>query len=467
MVNDQYQNEIKENRHYIKTLCECLLCTCTQDIAQHGHDESVLSLNKGNLRELMLLLSKHDTIVQKKLQDSTNNAKYLHHDIQNLLISIMASFVRKKISDDVKKSKFFAIMSEETKDLSKNEQITVIVRYLHQNAIQETFLGFKSANGMLDAANFANYIKTVLDENNILLSKCIAQGYDGAAVMSGHLGGVQNHIKSIVPQAVYIHCFNHKLNLVVVDCFKHLKESANFFSNLEKLYTFMSNSTIHPPFLNTQKQIYPTKQARELKRICETRWTVQFRACETVLETIESIFVTLNNLISNTDVKKDRRYEAKGLLLQIDKEFIVLFIFIKILKLVTTVSNYLQSPNMNYIKGLNLVQEVINEFQNLRNNDNEWNSVWKSANNIFLSLGLDKTNFFDKPKRMKSIPKRLQEFIVDCEIDDSVDIEVKNEKYVVKLKLYIPILDKIIIELKERFTKNDTILKSLQAFEHR
>lgn len=59
-----------------------------------------------------------------------------------------------------------------------------------------------------------------LDKTNI-----IGQSYNGASVMSDHIGGVQAKLKEVHPQAIYIHCMAHKLNLVVIDMCKHLKVS--------------------------------------------------------------------------------------------------------------------------------------------------------------------------------------------------------------------------------------------------
>jgi len=44
----------------------------------------------------------------------------------------------------------------------------------------------------------------------------IAQAYYGASVMSGHISGVQTWIREKYPEAIYLHCLAHKLNLVLV-----------------------------------------------------------------------------------------------------------------------------------------------------------------------------------------------------------------------------------------------------------
>lgn len=53
--------------------------------------------------------------------------------------------------------------------------------------------------------------------------KIMAQSYDGASVMSGHLHGVQSRIKEHYPSAIYTHCMAHCLNLVVEDTCKTIK----------------------------------------------------------------------------------------------------------------------------------------------------------------------------------------------------------------------------------------------------
>ena len=50
-------------------------------------------------------------------------------------------------------------------------------------------------------------------------SHLIAQCYDEASVMSGRLGGLQAIMReSVSPMAIYVHCWAHRLNLVVVSC---------------------------------------------------------------------------------------------------------------------------------------------------------------------------------------------------------------------------------------------------------
>ena len=64
-----------------------------------------------------------------------------------------------------------------------------------------------------DAATLSKVLKDVLLSSMLQLSKCRGQAYDGASNMSGHLNGLATCIQGEVPQAHYVHCLAHSLNL--------------------------------------------------------------------------------------------------------------------------------------------------------------------------------------------------------------------------------------------------------------
>ena len=67
----------------------------------------------------------------------------------------------------------------------------------------------------------------------ININDLVAQGYDGAAMMSGRCSGVQQRIREIVPQAMYVHRLAHRLNLVIVQAVKSVAPVADFFATLQ------------------------------------------------------------------------------------------------------------------------------------------------------------------------------------------------------------------------------------------
>ena len=69
--------------------------------------------------------------------------------------------------------------------------------------------------------------------------------------MSGKHSGVQQCIKAIAPQGIYIHCYVHTLNLVLVDVVKSIRNANEFFVLLDLVYVFMSTSKAHAIFIET------------------------------------------------------------------------------------------------------------------------------------------------------------------------------------------------------------------------
>ena len=82
--------------------------------------------------------------------------------------------------------------------------MSLVLRYVTKddqnngkNIIKESFLGF-AACGSLDAAGLCDTLLSNLRECGIDLGGCVAQCYDGAAVMSGQCSGVRRVSASFV-----------------------------------------------------------------------------------------------------------------------------------------------------------------------------------------------------------------------------------------------------------------------------
>ena len=133
---------ITQNRQYVKELMECLLYSAQQRIGIRGHRESNMddiSVNVCNFRSLVLLRSRHDELFKERLATGPRNASWIGHDMQNELLSIMANFVSDKITAEVKAAKYFTLIVDETKDISKSEQMSLVLRYTHNCIVLSDF----------------------------------------------------------------------------------------------------------------------------------------------------------------------------------------------------------------------------------------------------------------------------------------------------------------------------------------
>jgi hypothetical protein len=76
--------------------------------------------------------------------------------------------------EDISQAGYFSIQVDETKDISKKEQISIVLRYFLNGEIREEFLHFKEADG-LDAESIFNVIKKTLSDCQIDINMCVLQ----------------------------------------------------------------------------------------------------------------------------------------------------------------------------------------------------------------------------------------------------------------------------------------------------
>jgi hypothetical protein len=123
------------------------------------------------------------------------------------------------------------------------------VRYVADGALRERLLSLTDLK-YFDAASICTAIENQLLVNNIDYLRCVAQTYDGAAVMSGALGGVQAHFRKKHPEAIYVHCYAHELNLVLCHMCRLVSDM------LDNVYNFFNSSLVnHHIFEETQKNL--------------------------------------------------------------------------------------------------------------------------------------------------------------------------------------------------------------------
>lgn len=275
-LDQEGRRVISNNRHYVKTLAESILLCAQQGIALRGHGDNMddSSKNAGNFKAIVKLLSKHDETVRKRLEEGPRNATFLGHAIQNELLAVMARMVMEKIQAEIHEAKYYTIIADETKDISKKEQLSIVLRYVHQGRIHERFVGYIHAT-QLNATALSEYILQIISEMQLDIKDGVSQCYDGASVMSGKCAGVSAKILEKNAKAVYIHCCAHRLNLALVDMVKAIPAAEDFFCMLQALYVFMSASKAHEIFLEQQRALNLRQEVR-LQKLSDTRWACQY-----------------------------------------------------------------------------------------------------------------------------------------------------------------------------------------------
>ena len=288
--------------------------------------------------------------------------------------------------------------------------------------IRERFLTFHPAAN-LDAESLTRYILEALSCYNIDPQFMVSQGYDGASVMSGHCSGVQR-VREVAPHAVYVHCHAHVLNLVLVDCVKNNSFASEFFSLLDVLYVFPSSSKAHVIFIEKQKQLYPGKPTKELKRLSDTRWACRSLNLDVIASTYDSITATLEHIIEDSD--KAKAVEAAGLLHQVQtfKFLACLIIFQRIMSITKALSDQLQSITADLVHAAGLIASTCDTLRDFRQ-DSVWDHVYK--------VGMTEVS------RRRKQPRRLEDSIT---YESTGRREPVTCSQSVKLNIHLPVLDR-------------------------
>jgi len=106
--------------------------------------------------------------------------------------------------------------------------------------IHERFIQFSdlSAYG-LDAESLTEQIVSILQQANrfnILLENCVLQTSDRAPVMSGKANRVQKFLREKVNNpCVFVHCYAHRLNLVLSVSSTEVQCAREFFDLIKRL----------------------------------------------------------------------------------------------------------------------------------------------------------------------------------------------------------------------------------------
>ena len=325
----QIRSEKQRWRDILQRILTCIKFLVSQNLALRGHEENLNPRNDknvGNFLALIKLIAQFDPLLAKHVQHAEQNpgsVSYLSPEIQNEFIHINC---KEQIAAGYKEKKYYGILLDSTPDLGHREQLSQIIRFVDVNfqtkqvTIKESFLGCIEIHSK-DAARLEKVIIERLKSDAISLADCRAQCYDNAAVMAGHISGLQQQICDRNNRALFVNCDNHSLNLAGVHSAKQDPVVVTFFGTLENIYSFFSHSTIRWEEL---KRVLPIT----VKQESATRWSARLEAVKAIFEKLDELVQLLEKLSEDSTMTPETRSGAEQLQACILKfNFIVLLQF--------------------------------------------------------------------------------------------------------------------------------------------
>ena len=362
-----------------------------QGIALCGHRESLADheiTNAGNFLEALKYLAQYDATLSAHLEKAKQHQNllalkkggkkgakgrgtkltFLSNDSQNNLIKVIGNAICEEIIGKLKNCRAWALIADTTPDVSHQEQLSICVRIVDfYGEITEHLLFCKRALGTT-AQELFHTITEALKAKNVDFSKLVAQSYDGASSMSGCYNGLQAKIKeSFGEHIVYIHCYAHRLNLVLSDTASAAIDVISLFGNLEKLYCLFNRSVqIHALFEHDQKD--NGVKVLSLKRINTVCWSSCEHSLHVFLSRIDSIGRVLTKVATNVTLDSNQRDTANGLIDAFKKKEIIAtaLLFREIFSVTGPLSRYLQSVDIDIGKAVIITDSCLSQLQELR-----------------------------------------------------------------------------------------------------
>ena len=423
---NQHNKKVKKNREILKRFIQITCFLGIQEISFRGHDESETSDNRGNYVELAHLLANFDEKLQTHL-DTATAFKGIAPSIQNDLIESVGFVVLAEIRKELQNCAFLSVMLDETSNISCFSQLSTVLRYVNADGIIcERFIKFSDVSKDRCAAAIARLVVAQLTELGCF-KKLIAQTYDGAAVMTGELNGVQAKVKDSAPNAIFIHCLAHKHNLVSIQAALHIPKCNIFFSTIGGLSSFFTSSSKRTAVLDVMvKKRFP--------KLAPTRLNYSSRLVGTVKENHDDLIALFEHVTDspqNFDLKSIN--EAQGFLQSLSSfDFnILLIIYALIFPFTEYLFDIFQSKSMDILFCSCEVENTISKLEELR--ANKFYEIW---NVVVSKCGLPTGR-----KVRCNLQPELQYKTLFFEIIDTIVMQMKQRFKSVKDIEFVEMLD--------------------------
>lgn len=238
-------------RCYIDAILDVVIFLATKELAFRGNWDAVSKKDSGLFLSLFDYTLDQNEKLRKAVKIIPKNAKYTSPGIQNDLIAAVVSCVRQHIVEKVNSANYFTLFVDGTKDLNAVECISIAARYILDGKPVESVLGMEVCYD-LSAVGISTVILTSLKKYGVDTGKMISQCYDGAFVMSGDSGGVQTILQEKFDRRIpYVHCFSHRLHLVIIAVASQVKTVEIYFDQLRMIYKFFKKYKVRKLYEGT------------------------------------------------------------------------------------------------------------------------------------------------------------------------------------------------------------------------
>nr|XP_047124269.1 zinc finger MYM-type protein 1-like [Hydra vulgaris] len=263
-IEHQLEKQIGDKTKRWKVILQCILDVtiflASRNLAFTGSNQKLFKSGNGNFLGALELIARHNKTLQDHMhviakhqeEEKRTQAHYLSWKSQNEFIKECGKLVVREV-----KERFLKL---EELEMKKGSDITKL-------------------------------ILNVLEENELDIKNYRGQGYDNGANMAGIYNGVQALIRQNNPQAIFILCSTHSLNLCAVHAIESSTPAKSYFRNIKKLYNLFSSSPV-------RWKILQEETGQSLHKLSVTDFQAKFKclmAVNNVCLLLQSTQLTLDD----------------------------------------------------------------------------------------------------------------------------------------------------------------------------
>lgn len=426
--SDAYRKKVFNNRQALVSIIEGIIVCGRQNLALRGKTDE-----KSNIRALINYRARADSTLKKHIDTAPKHATYISPSIQNEFISLCGQQISKAIIQRCKNAKYFTILADESADVSDIEQFAFCIRYVDRetsgiHVVREEFVSFVSTESTTGEALHA-LLSAELRKHDLNPTLVVGQGYDGAGNMQGRIRGVQARFSEEYPNAKYVHCRNHRLNLAICHACR-VAFVQSMFTIVGDILFFM---TCSPKRLAIYK--HHNDNGEKLRKLCPTRWSQHSESVSAFHKNFSAISETMTDLqvIRGMDTKTVSSAAAfQKAMLSFD--FIIALCAVSgPLDILNPLSDSMQDPNCDLVKASDHALTLHGLLQEKRNDQAAYDSIWQKS--------VDLANREGVPVTRPRVAAR------QCHRNN---IPADTVKEYWRLNLYLPFMDHLLFEIQDR-----------------
>ena len=365
---------------------------------------------------------------------------------------------RRQILLSINGKQFFALIAEESADLSKTEQISISFRTASKTYnVKEEFIGIVPCKEGLTADALLSYITEVFIRCGVNNDKFIAMSFDGASAMKS----LAEKLKSCYGQQVsYTDCLAHCTELVVKDTISNSELLQLAMCTLKKLYTFLGVYPKRVKLFEEMQEVNSFVDGNEdissvshqtavvhIKSLYQTRWTARADAAKVVIVNQQPLIEALEAIKVDSSLSWEVKADARGLirLLSSFPTLLSLVCTFHLLAVLEKLSKELQTVKF-------AANHVVYAFEKTKHRIKEMRCEEE------FKLLMDKTKHFQLPsedeipsKRQRGVPSHAADYVGEyyacSSLPDYDERDLRKEYYV--------ILDQVLSSMDKRFDQSD------------